>query len=103
LTSESGNCLGNVKKGEIDVFAEIIWSDFTTWAPILLATCNEALFGVVGNICGQNGKQAADHAICTNHLHSFMACLHQWFDDPVHTIVIQLAPGIPTAFLGFKM
>jgi hypothetical protein len=55
-------------KWRLGVLAPFIASNQTARAAVFHAASNKALFGVIGNISGENGKDSLNEVICTSHL-----------------------------------
>lgn len=59
----------------------------TFWTVAFLATCNQALFSKVGNICGKDGEHAADPTIAAGSVHSLFPCFDDGLKKFSHAVV----------------
>jgi hypothetical protein len=74
----------------MDRFSKLIRTDNAPRAAVLHAARYEALFRVIGNICGKNGIDQPNSTICTNHLYTILSCLNERLQDSSHALMKQL-------------
>jgi hypothetical protein len=61
--------------------------DAANRTPVLPDASNQALFGVISDVDGEDGEYEADGTICAGHLNSFPASLLQSVQNNLHALV----------------